>query len=264
VDSLGSGAGRLLNSIYTFNYSEIHNNLPVVTQINGSMVSGIVANSNSRYVTLNPGNSYTAQSDFNYLTINTYNISHPTNATNDSKIPCFGEGSRILCFNRETFEEEYVEIQHIRKGTLVKTLRHDYVPVYMIGKTTMQNKYVRGERKKEGLYKCTKRNYPEMMNQDLILTGCHCILVEEFKDDAEREKTSVVNKGIYITDDKYRLPVCVDERAQLYEKSGTFTIYHLALENDDYYMNYGIYANGLLVETSSKRYMRELSNMETL
>jgi hypothetical protein len=228
------------------------------------MVSGIVANSNSRYVTLNPGNSYTAQSDFNYLTINTYNISHPTNATNDSKIPCFGEGSRILCFNRETFEEEYVEIQHIRKGTLVKTLRHDYVPVYMIGKTTMQNKYVRGERKKEGLYKCTKRNYPEMMNQDLILTGCHCILVEEFKDDAEREKTSVVNKGIYITDDKYRLPVCVDERAQLYEKSGTFTIYHLALENDDYYMNYGIYANGLLVETSSKRYMRELSNMETL
>jgi len=74
----------------------------------------------------------------------------------------------------------------------------------------------------------------------------------------------LVNKGIYITDDKYRLPACVDERAQLYEKSGTFTIYHLALENDDYYMNYGIYANGLLVETSSKRYMRELSNMEML
>jgi hypothetical protein len=264
VDSLGSGAGQLLNSIYTFNYAEIHSNLPVVTQINGSMVSGIVANSNSRYVALNPGNSYTTQSDFNYLTINTYTISHPTNATNDSKIPCFGEGSRILCFNRETFEEEYVEIQNIRKGTLVKTLRHDYVPVYMIGKTTMQNKVKRGERKKENLYKCTKRNYPEMINQDLILTGCHCILVEEFKDDEERENTSAVNKGIYITDNKYRLPACVDERAQLYEKSGTFTIYHLALENDDYYMNYGIYANGLLVETSSKRYMRELSNMEML
>ena len=26
-------------------------------------------------------------------------------------------------------------------------------------------------------------------------------------------------------------------------------------------MNYGIYANGLLVETCSKRYLKELSNM---
>jgi hypothetical protein len=26
-------------------------------------------------------------------------------------------------------------------------------------------------------------------------------------------------------------------------------------------MNYGIYANGLLVETSSKRYLKEIANM---
>jgi hypothetical protein len=38
-------------------------------------------------------------------------------------------------------------------------------------------------------------------------------------------------------------------------------IYHIALENEDYYMNYGIYANGLLVETCSKRYLSELSDM---
>jgi hypothetical protein len=103
-----------------------------------------------------------------------------------------------------------------------------------------------------------------MTEDELILTGCHCILVDEFKDAAEREKTIAVNRKIYITDDKYRLPACVDERAQIYEKSGTFPIYHLALENDDYYMNYGIYANGLLVETSSQRYLKELSNMVLL
>jgi hypothetical protein len=40
------------------------------------------------------------------------------------------------------------------------------------------------------------------------------------------------------------------------------TIWHIALENDDYYMNYGIYANGLLVESCSKRYLKELSKME--
>jgi hypothetical protein len=57
------------------------------------------------------------------------------------------------------------------------------------------------------------------------------------------------------------LPACVDERAKPYEKAGSHTIYHIALEHDDYYMNYGIYANGLLVETCSKRYLKELSNM---
>jgi hypothetical protein len=41
-------------------------------------------------------------------------------------------------------------------------------------------------------------------------------------------------------------------------------IYHIALENDDPYMNYGIYANGLLVESCSKRYLKELSKMRIL
>ena len=56
---------------------------------------------------------------------------------------------------------------------------------------------------------------------------------------------------------KTRLPACVDERAKIYEIEGTHTVYHLALEHDDYYMNYGVYANGLLVETSSNRMMEE-------
>ena len=179
-------------------------------------------------------------------------------------VPCFGENTRILCFNTDTFEEEYMNIKNIRRGTLVKTLRNGYVPVDMIGKTTMVNNFEKNERHKNRLYKCTKREYPEMTNDDLILTGCHCILVDKFKSEEERMKTIEVNRKIYITDNKYRLPACVDKRAQIYERSGDFTIYHFALENDDYYMNYGVYANGLLVETSSKRYMRELSNMELI
>jgi hypothetical protein len=179
-------------------------------------------------------------------------------------VPCFGENTRILCFNTDTFEEEYMNIKNIRRGTLVKTLRNGYVPVDMIGKTTMVNNFEKNERHKNRLYKCTKREYPEMTNDDLILTGCHCILVDKFKSQEERMKTIEVNRKIYITDNKYSLPACVDKRAQIYERSGDFTIYHFALENDDSYMNYGVYANGLLVETSSKRYMRELSNMELI
>jgi hypothetical protein len=67
---------------------------------------------------------------------------------------------------------------------------------------------------------------------------------------------------IYVTEKKYRLPACVDERASVYEVPGDYTIYHIALENDNYYWNYGIYANGLLVESCSKRYLKELSGMD--
>ena len=67
--------------------------------------------------------------------------------------------------------------------------------------------------------------------------------------------------SIYVTDKKYRLPACIDKRSVVYETPGEYTIYHFALENDDKYMNYGVYANGLLVETCSKRYLTEFSNM---
>jgi hypothetical protein len=59
----------------------------------------------------------------------------------------------------------------------------------------------------------------------------------------------------------YRLFAFLDPRAEPYEVEGEFSIYHIALENENYYMNYGVYANGLLVETCSKRYLKELSGM---
>ena len=88
------------------------------------------------------------------------------------------------------------------------------------------------------------------------MTGFHSILVDEFMGDEEREATKKVLGGkIFVTDNKYRLPVCVDERSEIYGKNGTTIIYHFALENDDERMNYGVFANGLLVESCSKRMM---------
>ena len=76
--------------------------------------------------------------------------------------------------------------------------------------------------------------------------------------------TIEINGNTYVTEKHYRLPACADERASVYEESGNYTIYHIALDNEDYYMNYGVYANGLLVETSSQRYLKELSGMELI
>jgi hypothetical protein len=98
--------------------------------------------------------------------------------------------------------------------------------------------------------------------EDLVLTGCHCILIDDFVSDEQKKETLDVNGKIHVTDRKYRLPACVDERTSVYEKPGKYIIYHFALENEDNLVNYGVYANGLLVETCSKRYLKELSNME--
>jgi hypothetical protein len=120
------------------------------------------------------------------------------------------------------------------------------------------------ERIRDQLYKCSQEQYPEVFEY-LIITGCHSILVDNFRNEEQKEKTIEVNNGrLCVTDGKYRLPACVDDRTTVYETPGNYTIYHLALENQDYYMNYGIYANGLLVETCSKRYLKELSNMELI
>jgi hypothetical protein len=65
-----------------------------------------------------------------------------------------------------------------------------------------------------------------------------------------------------VTDKKYRLMACLDDRTEPYEVEGVHNIWHFALEHEDHKMNYGVYANGLLVETTSIRMMHQLSGME--
>ena len=64
-----------------------------------------------------------------------------------------------------------------------------------------------------------------------------------------------------MTDKKYRLTAFVDERAIPWNSEGAYTIWHFALENENEKMNYGVYANGLLVETCSIKTLKEKSNM---
>ena len=177
----------------------------------------------------------------------------PTGQTGQSTIPCFKEGTLILT------DRGYIPVQELHKGDLVKTFKNDFLPIDMIGVREIYHK-CSDERVKDQLYRLSKEKY-KTLTEDLILTGCHAILVDCYRTKEQREKTIEINGDTYVTDNKYRLPACADEKAVVYEIPGVYNIYHLALENDDYYMNYGIYANGLLVESSSKRYMKELSGM---
>jgi hypothetical protein len=173
---------------------------------------------------------------------------------------CFLEGTKILCYIDD--EEKYIPIEQMKPGILVKTPNNGYVAVNTIGHSKIYNPAdkLRGENR---LYKRTSKDYPELI-EDLIVTGCHSVLVEDDRITPEiREKTKELFKHeIMLTDKKIRLLTCLDELAEPYEEEGVFTIWHFALEHFDDYMNYGVWANGLLMETCSINMMRQYSGLE--
>ena len=171
--------------------------------------------------------------------------------------PCFLEGSTILC--QIDGIERYIPVEQLSKGTLVKTSLDGYKPVVLVGKGTIQNPGT-DERTEARLYKCSPSKYPQLAN-DLYITGCHSIL--EFPITETQKEETIKHLGrLFVTDKKYRLMACVDERAEPWNSQGVYTIWHFALDHKDDGMNYGVYANGgLLVETCAIRTLKRKSNM---
>jgi len=173
-----------------------------------------------------------------------------------NNIICFKEGTKILSLKEGL--EMYVPIEKLKEGDLVKTANpaRPYVAVHQIGSREIENPAGR-ERRKDRLYSCFPSDYPSL-EEELVLTGCHSILVDHLTSDEKKETLDALG-DIYTTDGKYRLMTYLDKKAIPYEEEGKFTIWHVALEHEDDYMNYGIWANGLLVESCSKRMLKEYS-----
>jgi hypothetical protein len=172
-------------------------------------------------------------------------------------VPCFLEGTQILC--QVDGVETYVSVEQLKLGTLVKTSLDGYKKVVLLGTGTIQNPG-NSERTENRLYKCSPSKYPQL-KEDLYITGCHSIL--EFPITDKQKEDTIKHLGrLFVTDKKYRLMACVDERAEPWKSEGTYTIWHFALENQDDGMNYGVYVNGeLLVETCAIRTLKNKSNM---
>jgi len=187
------------------------------------------------------------------------------NSDNDSayyyvypSTPCFLEGSTVLCEINGI--EEYVPVENLVVGTLVKTSLDGYKPVILIGKGKIQN-LGDDSRSENRLYKCSTTNYPDLKD-DLYITGCHSILEFPITDKQREDIINHIGK-LFVTDKRYRIMACIDERAEPWNSKGEYTIWHFALENNDEGMNYGVYVNGgLLVESCSIRFLKKKSNME--
>lgn len=175
---------------------------------------------------------------------------------------CFRDGSKILTFNPATGREQYTAVENVRPGTLVKTRMSGYVPVCMVGTSTVTIPND-AERTADRLYVCTKEQFPEL-TEDLYITGHHSILVNNMTD-AEREECAEEMGRVYMTEGRCRLPAHIDRRTRVYEAPGAVErIWHFALENNDEQMNYGVYANGLLVESCSIWRLRTMVGYELM
>jgi hypothetical protein len=172
-------------------------------------------------------------------------------------VPCFLQGTTVLC--QVDGVEQDIPVEKLTKGTLVKTSLNGYKAVVLIGKGTIQNPG-HDDRTENRLYKLSPSKYPELKD-DLYITGCHSVL--EFPITDKQKEDTIKHLGrVFVTDKKYRLMACVDERAEPWKSEGEYTIWHFALENDDERINYGVYANGgLLVETCSIQFLKLKSNM---
>jgi hypothetical protein len=164
---------------------------------------------------------------------------------------CFKEDTKILCLIDN--EEKYVNIQDMKPNMMVKTYDEDFVAVDSIGWFNLAN----GEeevRNPNALYELTTEDYPELI-ENLVLTGRHTILVNDLhKEHLNGYKFARHDKLC----NKYKLPCIANEKAKLYNKNGLFKIWSFCLKTEDERKNFGIYANGLLVESTSKRDIKSI------
>lgn len=157
-------------------------------------------------------------------------------------VPCFLKGTLIRCADGD------VPIEDLKKGDMVKTIYHGDVAVDMIGYCKVHHNRA-NQKAMDQLF--TYKND----EKTLTVTGSHCLLLDSVT--AVDISNILANLGsIYVTDDKIRLPACIDPLAKPYEKEESDeVVYHICLEHSHANLNYGIYANDILMETCPKACM---------
>lgn len=206
--------------------------------------------------------------DYSYLTPNgqiiaSYFSANPSTETitilYDSQASCFNENTKILCLNKNC-EEEYIIIQNLKKGDLVKSYLHGYRKIELIGKGKIMNQPNICWYKTMFLLEKTDQN--ELI-EDLIVTGGHALLVDQLSEkELETYKQMMVfgdGNPIKI-DNKFLLLAGVSSLFKQITEQKIFTFYHLSLENNgDDNERFGIWANGILTETVSKKQFNEFN-----
>jgi hypothetical protein len=174
---------------------------------------------------------------------------------------CFNKGTKILTLNKE-FQQEYVAIEDLKKGDLIKSYKHGFRKLEAISSNKMINNPANNVKCMYIMKKTDKNN--SILTEDLIITGGHSILVDDLGDYKE-ENNKLFGGKIQMIDDKYLLLASISKDFIKIDNKEEYTYYQFILEpekSDE--ERFGVWANGLLVETPSKKYFYELIQKKSI
>ena len=275
---LQNNAGTLTYTNVSIN--PIVNNSYVLKNIYGSYVSNILYVTTTGLSSFNFLNVIIPFGGINNLTI--YNITTRKTIVYNIEIGvstvCFKEGTQILCYINK--REVYVPIEKIKEDDFVKVYNgnYSYKKAKFIIKSQLMNSASTTINK---LYKLSKDKHHNLID-DLYVTGGHALLHDSLSED-ELEKMealanhynnyNVVVENENLTDEeienmsqlikyyrdykitlfnKYKLIAYYNLDFEEVNDNALFNIYHLVIENDNKYGSYGVFANGILAETTDE------------
>ena len=241
-----SGTNELVTSgNFTYDATTPTNSTLVLTVINhfgsiDSMLTPPVKSTTTYRIEFDNGSGWIYSDDAEYK--QSFTVTEVT-----MLLGCFNEGTKILCLNHKV--EEYVPIENLQSGDIVKTYKYGYRKIDLIGKKKLINN---PENFKECMYKMAKTPTNGLL-EDLIVTGGHSLLVDDLENNKLNEK--LFNGQTLKIDDKYLLLAAASDKFEKIVGNDKYTYYHLVLENNgDNEERFGIWANGILTETPSKNF----------
>lgn len=153
-------------------------------------------------------------------------------------VSCYNEGTKILMLRNK--KDEYVPIEFIKNGDIVKTYNAGYKKVEFIGKKSMINNPLKPN---NCMYELLCDN-----SEKLTVTGGHAIYVNSLsKSEHAKQGNKIIKKN-----NKIRLFAKHSDRFKKLKNINKYTYYHIVLENNDDDENYMVWANNVLSESTSK------------
>jgi surface protein len=171
----------------------------------------------------------------------------------DLSTVCFNEGTKILYLNKQ-MKDEYIKIESLRAGDFVKTYKHGYRKIDLIGRNILINN---PNIYSKCMYKMEKTE-TNGLTEDLIVTGGHSILVDHMTEEEKELNEQLFWGPTPMLDKKYLLLSAVSKQFTPMKNKKPYVYYHLVLDNEEEdEARYGIWANGILTETPSKEYFKK-------
>jgi len=176
---------------------------------------------------------------------------------------CFKEKTMILCLMNKKLR--YLPIENLNQFTYVYTKNNGFKRIKYLIKMRLLNTSNRTINK---LYVIKKEKNQKILD-DLYLTGSHAILKDSITEVENNKMTRLLkyvnNKYNRKLDEKDKVIACFDNEFEQYNEQGYFNIYHIVLENNgNVEKNYGIYANGILVESTNEKTIEKDIDIELI